>query len=235
MVSDQVFREILRAVRYLLTTSGLGLHITTEDKEEGVTAHVDASYMSDRNAHGLSRYGMTMSIGDTIVAWKTGFLPKTHTSTTAAEFQTLNIGAEKAMEIHALAEEVKDLLEQDHKEGATPQMKIDPRTTIRPVTIREDNEPAANAAKSRKGANFETRQTAAAYWKIRAAIMEGRINVKVVGTKYQIADFLTKKLTPKEFERLRGFYVRAKHDMWPPTLKGGGKILGREEEEGHNM
>jgi hypothetical protein len=235
MVSDQVFREILRAVRYLLTTSGLGLHITTEDKEEGVTAHVDASYMSDRNAHGLSRYGMTMSIGDTIVAWKTGFLPKTHTSTTAAEFQTLNIGAEKAMEIHALAEEVKNLLEQDHKEGVKPQMKIDPRTTIRPVTIREDNEPAANAAKSRKGANFETRQTAAAYWKIRAAIMEGRVNVKVVGTKYQIADFLTKKLTPKEFERLRGFYVRAKHDMWPPALKGGGKILGREEEEGHNM
>ena len=41
-----------------------------------------------------------------------------------------------------------------------------------------------NRAKSRKGANFETRQTAATYWKVRAAIMEGRINVKVVDTKY---------------------------------------------------
>ena len=235
MVSDEIFRETVRMVRYLLTTCDLGVHVTTEDIGEGITAHVDASYMSDRNAHGLSRYGIAITIGSTLIAWKTSFLPKTHTSTTAAEFQTLNIGAEKAMEIQALAEEIRGALDDDYKGGKTPEMRIDPTATIRPITVREDNEPAANAAKSRKGANFETRQTAAAYWKVRAAIMEGHVNIKVVGTKHQIADFLTKKLTPKEFERLRGFYVRKKHELWPPTLEGGGKFLGQEKEEGHNM
>ncbi|GMI22687.1 hypothetical protein TrRE_jg2134 [Triparma retinervis] len=72
--------------------------------------------MSERNCHGHSRFGYVAMIGNNLIDWKTAYLPKTHTSTTAAEYHALNIAAMKAMEWAAIHNEMTQIFGHPEKE-----------------------------------------------------------------------------------------------------------------------
>jgi hypothetical protein len=174
--------------------------------------------MSERNCHGHSRYGFIAYLDNTAIEWKTGYLPKTHTSTTGAEYHSLNIASLKGMEWSTIHDEMVTAM--GHEEQRCElSVGIDPTTTKGPkVIMYEDNKPAAMAAMSNKGTTFATRQLAASFWKLQELVKNGDVEISVIPTSEQLADFFTKKHHPSRFVELREFFVRDIHNPIPPTM-----------------
>ena len=221
--SEEVFRAARRVIQYLQTTKKRGLHITATTDNTKIRVFVDASYMSERNCHGHSRFGYVAMIGNNLIDWKSAYLPKTHTSTTAAEYHALNIAAMKAMEWAAIHNEMTEIFGSPEKKCDIA-VGIDPTTTRAPrtqqeaqVIMMEDNKPAAMAAQSSRGTTFATRQMAASFWKPQEYVRKGQLEIDVIPTKRQIADFFTKtRITAKRFRILREFFVRKLQYPLPP-------------------
>ena len=221
--SEEVFRAARRVIQYLQTTKKRGLHITATTDDTKIRVFVDASYMSERNCHGHSRFGYVAMIGNNLIDWKSAYLPKTHTSTTAAEYHALNIAAMKAMEWAAIHNEMTEIFGSPEKKCDIA-VGIDPTTTRAPrtqqeaqVIMMEDNKPAAMAAQSSRGTTFATRQMAASFWKLQEYVRKGQLEIDVIPTKRQIADFFTKtRITAKRFRILREFFVRKLQYPLPP-------------------
>ena len=218
LTSREVFNAIKRILEYLWNTRKLGLHQLTPTGTPKFKIYVDASYMSERNCHGHSRYGFIAYLDNTAIEWKTGYLPKTHTSTTGAEYHSLNIASLKGMEWSTIHDEMVTAM--GHEEQRCElSVGIDPTTTKGPkVIMYEDNKPAAMAAMSNKGTTFATRQLAASFWKLQELVKNGDVEISVIPTSEQLADFFTKKHHPSRFVELREFFVRDIHNPIPPTM-----------------
>jgi len=211
--SEEVFRATKRIIQYLKCTKTLGMHFKAANKDDHVRAWVDASYMSAKDHHGYSRFGYCIKVADNIIEWKTAFLPRTASSTTAAEYHALALCAIEAINVGNIYKEMREAMASEDMESSEIDIKLGIDRKPEPhVQIYEDNKPAIAAAHSNKGSTLQTRQMAARFWQLREQVIAGTISIDAIPTALQIADFFTKKHAPKRFCELRKFFVRERFD-----------------------
>jgi hypothetical protein len=69
LTSEEVFRAANRILEYLWNTRKQGLHQLATLGKPKLKIYVDASYMSERNCHGHSRYGYVAYLDNSPIEW----------------------------------------------------------------------------------------------------------------------------------------------------------------------
>ena len=175
-----------RCLRYLAGTKELGLVYwhkdCLEEQELLLTGYVDADWAGDSDS-GRSTSGYLFMVAGGVVAFASRLQKSVARSTMEAEYMALFEAAQMAIVLRDLLEH----MQQKQKE---------------PTIIFEDNT-ACIALANTQGYTKRSRHVNIKYHFTKEQVQDGIISVLQIGTKEQLADGLTKNVTPVRLEELR--------------------------------
>ena len=175
-----------RCLRYLSGTKELGLVYWRKDRLEEqqllLTGYVDADWAGDSHS-GRSTSGCLFMVAGGAVAFASRLQKSVARSTMEAEYMALFEAAQMAIILRDLLQHMRQ-----------PQLE--------PTIIFEDNTACIALANS-QGYTKRSRHVNIKYHFTREQVQSGIITVQQIGTKEQLADGLTKNVSPARLEELR--------------------------------
>jgi hypothetical protein len=171
---------VKRIIRYLIGTKNLKL-VLGGQKSFRLTGFADADYARDTDSR-KSRTGYLTQIGGSTITWKSKMQATTAGSTCEAEYYAIN----------DLLKEIRYILPLCKEFGIEQEL---------PITLNEDNQGTIAMSEKRLN-NTRSKHIDVRYHIIREFIENGTIYIRYCPTEKQLADILTKPLSPGNHARL---------------------------------
>ncbi|CAI7895092.1 unnamed protein product [Closterium sp. NIES-54] len=171
--------EEKRVLRYLCSTSGMGLVLGGRDRPV-LTGHSDASWADDQ-ATQRSSQGYTFSLGSGSVSWRSTRSSSVLSSSCEAEIYATAMAAQ---ELRWLTYQLTDLGEQPR---SPPVLYVDNKATI--------------ALCGEHRLEHRTKHIALRYFLARELQQRGQLCLRYVATRANTADVFTKALQPCDHQR----------------------------------
>ena len=189
-------RAVKKIVRYLLDSKDKGI-IFQPDFSRGLECFVDADFAGgwkdgdhDSPESVLSRTGFIIMFAGCPITWGSKLQTEIALSTTESEYIALSTAMRKVIPFIGLMKEISGTF------------GMIPRKPVFNCTVWEDNNSCITVANSPKFTP-RTKHIAIKYHHFRSFVADGSIVIKPIDTAEQLADILTKPLSPKAFNYLR--------------------------------
>lgn len=179
--SEEHWKAAIRVLKYLKTTATKGICYQGNQEKIQLSAYSDADWASNKDDR-LSTSGIMIMISNYPVIFKSKLQGSVSLSTAEAEYVALTLCTQETPW-------TKNLLNE---------MKININY---PVVINEDNQSAIAIAKN-NGYQSRAKHIDIRYHFVREQVKAKSIELKYIDTKLQLADFLTKPISTKQFELL---------------------------------
>ena len=180
MPTKELWKAIQRIIKYLKTTSTVGLHYTKSNFE--ITGWADSDYANDVNDR-KSTTGWVFKLGTNTISWKSKKQHSVSLSTTEAEYMAASDASKEAIWI-------QDLLEE---------LSLNQKNT---ALLFQDNQGAIFLEKNKTN-KPRTKHIDIRHHFIREQVDKGRIDIQYCPTNDMVADLLTKPLPDQAFRRHR--------------------------------
>jgi hypothetical protein len=171
----------IRVVRYLKGTADMGITYKGNDGLVTFKAWCDADWASDSQTR-RSTTGLMLTMNGGPVVFKSKLQRTVALSTAEAEYTAISICAQEVLWARTLLEEL------GHAQA-------------RATTIHTDNQSAIAIAKN-VGYSARAKHVDIRYHFVRGHVLNGWIDLQYVKSASQLADFLTKPVEGKTFQRL---------------------------------
>ena len=191
-----------RVIRYLKSTPEKGI-LLRPDRKQGLTCYVDADFAGNWSSDQaldpracLSRTGYVIFYANCPITWHSKLQSTIALSTTEAEYVALSTAMRDVIYFMNLIDEMKA-------------SKIQLPETPKPCTtcrVFEDNVGALELANTHK-LRPRTKHLAVQLHHFRQYILNGKITVEKIATKFQRADIFTKALPRDAFRQLRSTII----------------------------
>ena len=186
--SQMHWEAAVRVVRYLVTTSGLGL-VYRVGVSPVLVAYADASFASDE-ASRRSVGGTVFLLAGAAVSWRSRVQSVVALSSTEAEYIAMCDTAQDAVYLRRLCAALMGV--------AVPSVKLC-----------EDNQPAIAIASDATLSKRASRHVQVKYHFVRQCVADGTIVLEYVPTAQMVADAMTKALARPQFRILRAAMLGA--------------------------
>ncbi|TMW55190.1 hypothetical protein Poli38472_013952 [Pythium oligandrum] len=171
----------IRIVHYLKGTVNLGITYKGNSGSVTFVAWSDSDWASDAQTR-RSTTGLMLTMNSGPVVFKTKLQRTVALSTAEAEYTAISMCTQEVLWVRALLEELG-------------------HAQVRPTTICTDNKSAIAIAKN-VGYSARAKHVDIRYHFVRAHLADGDIDLQYVPSASQLADFLTKPIEGKTFQRL---------------------------------
>ena len=179
--SEEHWKAAIRVLRYLKTTIDNGICYHGKRGDIEVSAFSDADWASNKDNR-RSTSGVMVMINKSPVIFKSKIQQSVALSTAEAEYIALSLCVQEILWI-------KSLLSELHV------------TFNSQVTVFEDNQSAIAIAKN-DGYQSRAKHIDIRHHFVREQVKEKSIDLRYIETKQQLADFLTKPISTKQFQQL---------------------------------
>ena len=178
--TQQHWKAAIRVLRYLNSTKSVGIHYGTRSTGVEITAYSDANWASNKDDR-RSISGIMVMVNGAPVIFKSRTQHNVSLSTAEAEYVALSLCVQEVLWLKTLLGEM-----------GVP-MKF-------PVPIFEDNQGTIAIAKN-EGYQSRAKHIDIRHF-IRQHVKANTIDLTYIESKNQLADFLTKPIATKQFQRL---------------------------------
>jgi hypothetical protein len=178
--TKELWKAIQRIIKYLKTTSEIGLHYKKSSFD--IQGWCDSDYANDTTDR-KSTTGWIFKLGENTISWKSRKQNSVSLSTTEAEYMAASDASKEAIWLQDLLIELK---------------LIEKKETI----LYQDNQGAIFLEKNKTNKS-RTKHIDVRYHFIREQVEKGRLDIIYCPTDAMIADVLTKPLPDMAFRRHR--------------------------------
>lgn len=207
--SQEHYQAAQRVLRYLDGTRDIGLTYSRDAGQEPLMAHSDANWASDATVHRKSTSGSVAFVHGNPVAWKSATQKCVSLSAVEAEFIA---ATEATREILFLKQLLRSI-------GLATGMP----------TIYSDNTGCIEVSKD-PAQHWKLKHIDTKYQFIRDNVREGKVQVKYVDTKQNLADMLTKPVGKQVINNAQaGLHLQRTVQKGAPAKPSYAEVLKRKE------